>query len=79
MFKLYFQNSYDFKYFITDSLKLKNGPKSVDENKTKLEEYNEAICEAKTNWLTKLGTLFNCKFIIYRKNVLKKKKLQFKN
>lgn len=49
------QNTYDFKYFITDSFKIKNGPKSVDENKTKLEEFNEALCETKLNWLAKLG------------------------
>lgn len=30
----------------------------MDENKTKLDEFNEAICEAKTNWLSKLGIVF---------------------
>jgi len=44
-----------FKYFITDTLKTKNGLKPVEENKTKLEEFNEAMCETKLNWLTKLG------------------------
>jgi len=45
---------YDFKYFITDTFKTKNGLKPIEENKTKLEEFNEAICETKLNWLTKL-------------------------
>lgn len=47
-------DTYDFKYFITDTFKPKNGQKSVEENKTKLEEFNEAMCETKLNWLTKL-------------------------
>ncbi|XP_050538045.1 tripeptidyl-peptidase 2 [Daktulosphaira vitifoliae] len=47
-------DSYNFKYFITDTLKPKSGSKTTDENKTKLEEFKESICDAKTNWLTKL-------------------------
>lgn len=47
-------DTYDFKYFITDSIKSKNGPKLVDENKTKLDEFNEAVCDTKLNWLIKL-------------------------
>ncbi|KAF0761000.1 tripeptidyl-peptidase 2, partial [Aphis craccivora] len=47
-------DNYVFKYFITDTLKTKNGLKPVEENKTKLEEFNEAMCETKLNWLTKL-------------------------
>lgn len=36
----------------------------MDENKTKIDDFNEAICEAKTNWLTKLGILiFDCNIL----------------
>lgn len=47
-------DTYDFKYFITDTFKPKNGLKPLDENKTKLEEFNDAMCETKLNWLAKL-------------------------
>ncbi|XP_050432154.1 tripeptidyl-peptidase 2 [Adelges cooleyi] len=44
---------YTVKYVITDTIKSKPGPKPIDENKSKLEEFKEAVCDVKANWLTK--------------------------
>ncbi|XP_060874087.1 tripeptidyl-peptidase 2-like [Metopolophium dirhodum] len=45
-------DTYNFKYFITDTFNTKYGLKPVEENN--IEEFNTAMCETKLNWLTSL-------------------------
>lgn len=48
-------DTYNFKYVLTEAPK-KNGSKP-DKDKTKWEEYCDAVRDTKTSWLGKLGIL----------------------